>query len=179
MNFLSLMPLLLSFNLMAASVDLDKSSLVWEGSKVTGKHNGTLRFKSAQLQTNATHAITAGEFIVDINSLSVTDLQGEWKDKFENHIKSADFFDTSKYPTSKLVIEKSDNNNKLYGKLTIKGKTNPITIEYKKDGSEYKGVMKFNRTKYDMVYGSGSFFKNLGDKMINDEVKVDFKVVLK
>jgi hypothetical protein len=34
---------------------------------------------------------------------------------------------------------------------------------------------KFNvdRTKYDIKYGSGSFFSNIGDKAINDEFELD------
>ena len=42
----------------------------------------------------------------------------------------------------------------------------------------YSGTLKFDRTKFNMKYGSGSFFKNLGDKMINNEIKIDYVVAL-
>ena len=63
--------------------------------------------------------------------------------------------------------------------LTIKSKTNPIKVSYTKKGKTYSGKLKFDRTKFDMIYGSGNFFKNLGDKIIHDEVVLDFSVVLK
>jgi len=116
--------------------------------------------------------------VIDLSTVKVADLEGEWSDKFLTHIKSDDFFNIEKYPTAKLVI-KSVKGNEFTGDLTIKGKTNPVTFTAKQDAKTYQGVLKFNRTKFDMVYGSGSFFKGLGDKMIHDEVNVDFKVVLK
>ena len=110
--------------------------------------------------------------------MTVTDLQGEWADKFLVHMKNEDFFDVEKFPTATLKLTKDDG-KKLYGKMTIRGKTNDISFSYKKSGNTYSGKMVFNRTKYDMVYGSGSFFKNLGDKIIHDDVHLDFSVVLK
>ena len=98
--------------------------------------------------------------------------------KFEEHIKSADFFDVKKYPTSNLKINKVKD-GKFFGDLTIKNKTNLVVIPYKKKGKSYTGTMKFDRTKFDMVYGSGNFFKNLGDKMINDQVTVEFTIITK
>ena len=77
-----------------------------------------------------------------------------------------------------LTIEKDDG-KKLSGKMTIKGKTNPISFSYKKSGKKYSGQLIFDRTKYSIVYGSGNFFKNLGDKVIKDKVEVNFSVVLK
>ena len=33
-----------------------------------------------------------------------------------------------------------------------------------------------DRTKFDVRYGSGSFFDNLGDKTISDDFKLDVKL---
>ncbi|MCO4793487.1 MAG: YceI family protein [Bacteriovoracaceae bacterium] len=178
MKILLLLSIFISSQAFSVEVDLGKSSFSWLGTKVTGKHKGLVSLKKATVKTNKKNTLTSGEFVIDLNTISVTDLEGEWKQKFEGHIKSPDFFNTQKFPTSKLIVNKVDDKF-LYGKLTIKGKTRPVTIPYKVNGKEYKGTMKFNRTKFDMVYGSGNFFKNLGDKMIHDEVKIDFKVVLK
>ena len=122
--------------------------------------------------------ITGGEFVADLTAFTVTDLEGEWKDKFLGHMKSGDFFDVAKYPTSKLVI-KSVKGNKVTADLTVKDKTNEVTFDMKNKGNEYSGKLVFDRTKFGMIYGSGDFFKNLGDKMINNEVTVDFKFVVK
>lgn len=162
---------------MAGEVDINKSKIKWLGTKVTGKHFGEIGIKSAKLRTSGDR-IKSGEVIVDVNKIDVTDLSGEWKDKFITHMKSADFFEVEKFPTAKFVITK-DTGKALHGKLTIKGKTHPVKMAYTREGSMYKGELKFDRTKYDMVYGSGDFFKNLGDKMIHNEVKLDFEIAVK
>src|SRR5690606_6621253 len=104
----------------------------------------------------------------------------EYRDKFLGHMKSADFFDVAKYPTAKLVTTKIDGNS-VTANLTIKGKTHPVNFTYSKEKGEngaYTGDITFDRTKFDMIYGSGNFFKNLGDKMIHDKVQLNFKVYL-
>ena len=167
----------LCFSAFAADVDLKASKFKWRGTKVTGEHFGEVPLKSASLETKGDQ-ITGGNFVIDLTKMTVTDLQGEWADKFLKHIKNEDFFEVNKYPTATLVIEKDDG-KKLSGKMTIKGKTNPISFSYKKSGKKYSGQLIFDRTKYSIVYGSGNFFKNLGDKVIKDKVEVNFSVVLK
>lgn len=176
--FLNLMALaLVSFTAFGAEVDTSKSEFKWEGSKVTGKHYGIVPLKSGTV-TMKDGKLTGGEFVADLTAFTVTDLEGEWADKFLGHMKSADFFEVKKYPTSKLVI-KSVKGKKVVADLTVKDKTNEVTFDLNQKGSEYSGVLVFDRTKFGMIYGSGDFFKNLGDKMINNEVKVDFKFVVK
>ena len=172
----TLVTLMLSANVLS-DVDLNKSKFKWLGKKVTGKHFGEVSLKSASVDVKD-GKISGGKFVIDLTSMTVTDLSGEWADKFLGHMKSADFFDVKKFPTAVLVVNKVDKKN-IYGKMTIRGKTNEIKIPYKKSGKTYTGTMTFDRTKYDMVYGSGNFFKNLGDKVIYDEVNIDFSVVLK
>ncbi len=162
-----------SFSAMAENIDLGKSSFVWKGSKITGDfHSGPIKMKKATLKNGK------GEFIADMNTIEDTTLKGEWKTKFLGHIKSGDFFDVKKYPTAKLKVEKIDNGY-LYGKLTIKNKTHDVTIPFVKKGKTYTGELGFDRTKFDMIYGSGNFFKNLGDKVIADTVTLKFKIVTK
>lgn len=159
------------------NVDLKASSLKWEGVKVTGKHFGKIMFKEANVTLKEGN-ITGGDFIVDMNSFTVDDLKGEWATKFIGHMKSKDFFTVEKFPTSKLKI-KSIKDGKAVADLTIKDKTHEVKFDIKKEGNTYSGVLKFDRTKFGMIYGSGDFFKGLGDKMIKNEVKVDFKFVVK
>ncbi|MFG1501221.1 YceI family protein [Halobacteriovorax sp. XZX-3] len=172
-KFIILGLILTSFTAMADNIDLARSSFVWKGTKITGDfHSGPIKMKSASLDNGR------GSFVADMSSIDDTTLKGEWKSKFLSHIKSSDFFDVEKYPTAKLKIDKIDNGH-LYGKLTIKGKTNAVTVPVTKKGKVYSGVLAFDRTEFDMVYGSGSFFKNLGDKVISDTVTLTFKVVTK
>jgi len=158
-------------------VDLKKSTFKWTGTKVSGSHYGMVSLKSAKMDEKEGH-IMSGEFVMDMNSMTCSDLQGEWMDKLIGHLKNDDFFAVDKHPTATLKI-KHAMMGKLEGTLTIKGISQPINLEYKKAGNNYTGTMKFDRTKFGIKYGSGNFFKGLGDKMIHDEVTVEFNVATK
>ncbi|MCT4642182.1 MAG: YceI family protein [Bacteriovoracaceae bacterium] len=158
-----------------AGVDLKKSSLKWTGTKVTGKHFGKIFFKSADLKMKD-GKISKGNFVVDVTSLTVDDISGEWATKLANHLKNDDFFEVNKYPTATLKIT-STTDKVLKGTLTIKKISNPIEISYTKKGNTLTGKMEFDRTKFNIKYKSSSFFKSLGDKAIHDKVTVDFNIV--
>ncbi|XLS28268.1 YceI family protein [Flavobacteriaceae bacterium M23B6Z8] len=149
-----------------------ESKVTWKGYKVTGSHEGVVDLKSGYL-TFEGDQLTGGEFVVDMTSLSSTDLEGEYKGKLDGHLKSDDFFGVKNHPTSKLVITNvkptGKNSYEVTGDLTIKEKTNPITFDLSVYGSKATGALKIDRSKYDVRYGSGSFFDNLGDKTIYDE----------
>ena len=180
MKFVTMVLMALSFGVssLAVEVDTKKSEFKWTVSKVTGKHYGVLPIKKAELKTNKKGEVNGGEFILDLKNFTVDDLDGKWETKFLTHMKSKDFFEVEKFDDPKLVLTKIKN-GKATGKLTIKGKTNRVKFPYTFNNGVYKGTLKFDRTKFDMRYGSTSFFKNLGDKAINNEVIVNFKVVLK
>jgi polyisoprenoid-binding protein YceI len=105
----------------------------------------------------------------------------EWNAKLIGHLKSDDFFSVATFPTAELVITKVDGNT-FSGKLTIKGITNPVSFmaTSQKDGANtvYKGTLTIDRSKYNVRYGSKSFFDNLGDKVIYDEFTLDFSLVV-
>ncbi len=160
-----------------ANVDLAKSSFKWTGSKVTESHFGNVSLKSADLKVKE-GKITDGNFVMDLNTLKVKDLSGSTADKLLGHLKSGDFLEVEKYPTATLKLTKVTDKT-MTGKLTIKGKTETVTFPYTKKGNKLTGTMKFDRTKFGIIYNSGNFFKDLGDKLIKDEVTLDFNVKLK
>lgn len=153
-------------------VKTSESTVTWKGYKVTGSHYGTIDLKEGALIFDGDQLI-GGEFTVDMGSLVSDDLQGEYKGKLENHLKSDDFFGVADHPTSKLVFTEvkttGKNSYEVTGDLTIKGKTNPISFDISVYGSKATATMKVDRSLYDVKYGSGSFFDNLGDKTIYDE----------
>lgn len=162
------------------SVDASKSEVKWEGSKITGSsHMGTVNIAEGGLQL-ADGKITGGKFTLDMTSITVTDLDGGMKGKLEGHLKNDDFFAVDKFKTAQLVIVSVDGDN-ITADLTIKGKTNKVIFPAKvsvKDGSlEASANIEVDRTKYDVKYGSGSFFDNLGDKAINDVIKFEVMLV--
>jgi len=174
---------LLSFtnvNAQEKKIDIKESKVEWEGEKVTGSHEGTIDLKDGYL-TMDNGELKGGEFVMDMTSITVTDLEGEDKGKLEGHLKSDDFFGVNNYPSSKLVItsvaKKSNDTYGVVADLTIKGKTNPVTFDLDMDGNIASTELTIDRTKYDVRFGSGSFFDNLGDKTIYDnfELEVELK----
>ncbi|MEX2590589.1 MAG: YceI family protein [Chitinophagales bacterium] len=164
-------------------VDTKASTLEWIGKKVTGKHNGTIQVKSGNV--SLTKGKLSGNFTIDMTTIENNDLEGEYKTKLENHLKSDDFFSVEKFPTSTFKITKAvDEGNGKYeitGDLTIKGITNPVTFpatisvidgELRADAN-----ITFDRSKWKVKYGSGSFFDDLGDKMIYDDVYLSLSLV--
>lgn len=154
-------------------VKTDASTVTWKAYKVTGSHTGTVDLKSGALVFDDNGTLTGGEFTVDMSTLISTDLEGEMKGKLEGHLKSDDFFGVATHPTSKLVFtdvrSTGKNSYEVTGDLTIKGITKPVTFDVSIYGSKATATLKVDRAEYDVRYGSGSFFDNLGDKTIYDE----------
>ncbi len=162
------------------TVDVQSSSIHWLAKKLVGQHEGTINFKSGSLElTN--DKLTGGSFVVDMNSLTATDLTGDYLGKLNGHLKSPDFFDVIKHSTSTLVFKKvTDNNSGNYtvvADLTIKEITKSITFDISLASNNATTKLTVDRTQYDIKYNSGSFFENLGDKMIEDNFTLD--IVLK
>ncbi|MGI9546480.1 MAG: YceI family protein [Flavobacteriaceae bacterium] len=153
-------------------VNTSKSKVTWKAYKVTGSHTGTVDLVSGSL-VFAEDKLSGGEFVVDMSSLVSTDLEGEYKGKLEGHLKSDDFFGVEKHPTSSLEFTKvtasGKNSYEVQADLTIKGVTKSISLDVSVYGSKATATMKVDRAQYDVRYGSGSFFENLGDKTIYDE----------
>ena len=75
--------------------------------------------------------------------------------------------------------EKAANTYQVTADLTIKGKTAPVSFDAVATKESATAKVTFDRTKYDIKYGSGKFFQGLGDKMINDEVQLDVTLTAK
>ena len=153
-------------------VNTETSKVTWKAYKVTGSHTGTVNLNSGALIFDG-DKLSGGEFEVDMPSLIATDLEGEYKGKLEGHLKSDDFFGVEQHPTSSLVFTKVTPNGKnsyeVTGDLTIKGVTKAVPFDLSVYGSKATATMKVDRAQYNVKYGSGSFFENLGDKTIYDE----------
>ncbi len=167
------------------AVNTKASTIVWTGSKVVGNsHTGTLQLTSGSLDIS-NGKLKGGSFVVDMNSLTDTDLTGEWKGKLEGHLKSDDFFGVETYPTAEFKITKAkstgDGSYDVTGDITIKGKTESIsfTTSLTEAGGGYEAAatITVDRSKFDVRYGSGSFFDNLGDKAISDDFTLEVKLV--
>ncbi len=156
-------------------VNVENSTVNWKGYKVTGFHEGPITMKEGFF-TFENDKLTGGEFIIDMTSIYVTDAKGFIRKRIINHLKSDDFFSVKNHPTSKLVITNTDDlgngSYKVTGEFTIKGITHPSTFNLKITENKANASLKLDRTKYDLKYRSGSFFDNLGNKMIHDEFDI-------
>ena len=167
--------------------DAAATKIEWNGKKVLGEHTGTISLKEGWLTTDK-NAITGGEFVVDMTTIADTDIKDEQtRGKLEGHLKSDDFFGVQKYPLSSLIITSGGKFDKgsatIKGNLTIKEKTNPVeftvTETLSGEAATYSAVIKIDRTLYDIKYGSGKFFSDLGDKAIYDEFTLNVTLVVK
>lgn len=160
-------------------IDASKSKIHWLAKKVTGQHEGDVNFKDGVLIFKG-KKLVGGNFTVDMTTINSTDLQGEWKGKLDGHLKSDDFFGTEKFPTAKLVFKKigvkATNTYTVEAELTIKGITNPITFDIVANNGVASTKFMVDRTKYDIKYGSKSFFESIGDKAIDNEFQLDVQL---
>tara|TARA_B100000575_G_C22870091_1_gene507802 strand:+ start:84 stop:662 length:579 start_codon:yes stop_codon:yes gene_type:complete len=167
-----------SINAQEKLLNVETSNIRWFGEEITGKqHYGDLKFSSGYIQIND-EVISSGNFIVNMNSLTVEDLSGGGKKRLEGHLKSTAFFGISDYPQAALNIsslaEINGNSQKLVGELTIKGITHPINFSIiLSSENNATATLVFDRSKYDVRFRSGSFFDELGDKLILDDIKLE------
>ena len=160
-------------------VEIESAKIIWKGFKVTGSHEGLISIKSGSLIFKNDELIGGG-FVVDMTSLTCTDLSGEYKSKLEGHLKSSDFFNTDQFPNSTLKITNATKINStsynVKADLNIKGKSEKIEFVTSVYGNKATSSLKVDRTKYGIKYGSGSFFDSLGDNMIYDEFELTIEV---
>ncbi len=175
------------------NVDAANSKIEWSGSKPTGKHTGTIAISDGTVAVKGDQ-LESGKFVIDMNSIVVTDLTGEEKQGLEAHLKGTgkpgaedEFFNVKKYPTGNFELTKAVTENgktNVEGNLTLKGVTKnvkfPATVAVNGDTVTITSeTFAINRTEWNVNYGSKSVFDNLGDKFINDEIELKVSVTAK
>lgn len=175
-------------NLAAQSykANVKETKLEWLGEKVTGEHSGTVNLQSGEL-TFKGDKIASGSFTIDMTSIANTDMEdADYSAKLDGHLKSDDFFGIKTFPTAKFEITNTESfkngSGLVKGKLTVKGKTHPVefraSMQDSDSGKRFYANITIDRTLYDIRYGSGSFFDNLGDKTIYDEFKIKLNMLV-
>ena len=159
-----------------------QSNIDWVGKKVTGAHNGTIAVKEGELNLND-GKLTGGKFIIDTTSIKILDVTDPATNaQFAGHLASDDFFSIEKHPEATLVIT-SVSGNHVDGSLTIKGITHPVSfdaaVNVNGDTLIATGKLVIDRTKYEMKFRSGNFFKDLGDTLIYNDFELNVSVTAK
>lgn len=174
-----------------AAIDPEASSIRWTGRNLFNFHTGLLSLKEGSVAIKDGR-VTGGEFVVDMNSLSCSDLtDSTYNQMLIAHLRSDDFFAVEENPTAKFVltdIEYLDRatagapNYRLWGHLTVREKTHSLelsaVIAGKPDGTfTGQAYVEFDRTLFSSLYGSGKFFARLGQHVVNDLVHLQLKLV--
>lgn len=169
------------------SLTKNKPRINWTAKKISGSgHTGIIPASKGKFKVE-NGVITKGLVSFDMNGFEVTDIDGDSKENFDKHLKDEDFFDVDKFPEAKLSFNSSSINKDGTKTLSCTLDMHGVAVDYEipfkiKAQKLSEGGMGYNitgeffmdRTKHELTYGSGSFFDNLGDRAINDDVLISF-----
>lgn len=167
------------------SVNAEESKIVWLGKKVTGEHTGHVSMADGELKFDG-DMLTGGAFEIDMTSITNTDItNAETNQKLVGHLKSDDFFGVQTFPKASFKITdveaKKAGKYHVKGDITIKGITKSIDFPVQITILDLKATatasITIDRSEFNVRYGSGSFFDNLGDKVIYDDFTLDITLV--
>ena len=162
-------------------VNTKNSTVKWIGSKVSDSHEGTVNISQGYLGIEH-GTLVGGQITIDMTTIQNTDIESEkYREKLNSHLKNKDFFNVKEFETATITIiqawKGNDNMYKISADLTIKGITHSISFaaDVNVNGLNYLATakIKIDRTKWDIKYNSGNFFKDLGDNLILDEIEFD------
>jgi len=132
--------------------------------------------------------VKTGVFTIDMNTLSVnsTPTKPGQESTLEGHLKGERWFDVATHPTATVTIDEvrpqGGNQFTVVGTLAMKGEVHPISFPATITGDE-AGVLRaeasfeIDRTLWGITSGSGSFFDNLADNVIDDMIALSFTLV--
>lgn len=167
-------------------VDAAKAIVTWKGSKVIGGgHEGTMNVASGTFAIKD-GKLESGNFIIDINSLKVTDIPADSDDNagLKGHLLSDDFFDAKNNGSavfSVTDVKEEHGKTVVEGNLTLKGvKKNisfPANVSVEGDKAMIVSeVFTINRTDFGMKYGSSSLADTVKDRAISDDVELSVNI---
>jgi len=173
-------------------LDLEESRVEWTGRNLLNRHHGSISLKDGSLRFEKGNLV-GGEVVFDMGSITCYNLAGTpLHDVLVGHLKSDDFFDVELYPTarfeivsSKVLNDKSGTPNlAVHGELTLKNVTD--TVEFTASAGvtpegrpAAQAAFAFDRTKWNVLYGSGRFFHRLAGHLVNDLIEVQVRMVAK
>ena len=172
-------------------IDTSESLIEWTGQNLGSKHWGLLQSKSGRLGFR-NGCVVSGYFVVDMHSITDLNIENnEMRKVLEEHLKSDDFFDCDRFPEAKFELTNVDSiagatpgtpNFNFTGNFTLKGITQSIQFnavcEFNDEGQWIaQANFDIDRTRWNIIYGSGKFFRGLGMHVVNDFISLQLKIV--
>lgn len=165
------------------------SSMRWKGSRPLIKgyfDNGVITISDGRA-TIASGSLTKGEIIIDMTSIRAESTGRErGQSLLTRDLKSDNWFNVEQYPESLFVFtsyeENVDGTITITGELTIKDTTDTLSFPARIVMREGRLILEatdieVDRTVWDIRYQSGSFFSDLGEKLIDDIFTLTFTAV--
>lgn len=171
------MTLMISVTAQTHQITSDNAEIKWTASKIGGSHNGHILLKEGSL-TWEEDQFTSGKFVIDMGSITNDDIENDkYRNNLIEHLKSNDFFGAEEFPDAILAFTEVsgfvDDVAQVKADLTIRGITHPIEFNITHLEHGLSATITIDRSDYDVKFRSKSFFKNLGDKLIHDEFKLE------
>jgi len=165
-----------------STINTENSTVEWVGKKIGGQHEGLINIKDGSLELN-NDQLVGGYFTLDMKSITCTDLEDEgYNKKLVGHLNSDDFFGVDQFPEATFEITAAtkfvESEASITGMLTIKGKSESITFDVIRNENIYTSTINVDRSKFNVRYGSASFFDSLGDNVIDDIFILDITLTV-
>jgi len=172
------------------TANAQESLIRWTGRNLFNHHNGSVRLTGGEI-TVASNGLESARFVVDMNSIVCEDLtDSQWNAMLIRHLQTADFFEVGRFPTAEFVAEQAEAipassegtpNYVLKGRCTLRGVTRPLELRVvvaSADGKRLTAQAQFevDRTEFGSLYGSGKFFRYLGQHVVNDHFHLHVKI---
>jgi polyisoprenoid-binding protein YceI len=166
-----------------------KEEVTKNGTLTTDDHWGTVNLLSGNLRCEG-GAPVSGNFVIDMNSMTDQDLflKGDMM-RMIGHLKNADFFMTSVFPTATLNIKSFEPNTTgktgnyiAVADLTIKGIRKeikfPAQIDVTGGGVNATASITLNRTYWNVLYKSKTVFRSNSSDYIYDDITLNVNLVM-
>jgi polyisoprenoid-binding protein YceI/rhodanese-related sulfurtransferase len=172
-------------------IDLEESKVEWVGRNLLNKHYGQIAIKTGKLHF-VRGEFESGDFTLDMRTIVCHDLTGDpLHDVLIAHLQSDDFFDVELYPEARFAITSAEPiptanagapNLKVHGELTLKNVARPVeflaTTGITPEGkAAAQASLAIDRTFWEVLYGSGRYFRNLGGHLVNDMIELQLRIV--
>jgi polyisoprenoid-binding protein YceI len=174
----------------AFQVNPADSVVRWTGRNLFNHHSGTLRLASGNFEFDQGRLV-GGRVVLDMTTMACEDITDPATNAvLIRHLRDADFFLVDKFPATELVVRAAESiagstegtpNWQVRADLTLRGVTRSLEFPVllaaaSADRLTAQAQLDLDRTAFGSIYGSGRFFRFLGQHVVNDHVHLHVKL---